>query len=53
MAFNQDLLKQIDEEFDDDFESLEGCRKLKELMEERLKELEAEVVFDIVAVLLI
>lgn len=33
----------IDEEFDEDFESLEGCKKLQELMQEKLKSLEAEV----------
>lgn len=43
MASRGDLLKQVDEEFEEDFESLKGCRKLKERMEARLKSLEAEV----------
>lgn len=43
MASKEDLLKQVDEEFEDDFESLEGCQKLKERMEARLKSLEEEV----------
>lgn len=43
MACKKDLLELISEEFEDDLESLEGCRKLKEHMKAKLKDLKQEV----------
>lgn len=43
MASKQDLIKSIDDEFGDEFESLEGCRKLKERLENKLKNLKEQV----------
>lgn len=43
MASKQDLIKAIDDEFGEAFESLEGCRKLKERLENELKDLEEQV----------